>query len=739
MAEPSILNNYLDGLSWRIKENSNQAFSLQGLNNFIVSSTTRKFWIEEVYPEHIANAYKEGDVHIHDLGSLSAYCTGWDLYDFLGTGFTGVPGKVQSAAPKHLSSALGQLCNFLYTIQGETAGAVAVSNFDTLLAPFIYYDNLTEKQVKQYLQEFVFNMNVPTRVGFQCPFSNITLDFVVPSTFESRPVLVGGELQDETYGEFQKEMDLLNKNLFEVLSEGDAKGRIFSFPIPTVNITKDFNWDNPVLDSFWKSTSKYGIPYFSNLVNSDLSPEDTLSMCPLAPDTKVFVRENEERASVLEIKELDKRNTNNKISYSVWTPDGWKNARPVKMPATKMYNVQFSNGEMVQMGENHLQPVSGCQTLKASQLKVGMWAPFNKVEENKLNYYQIVSIEEVTDSSIESLYCMEVDSDDHLFMLANGLITHNCRLRMEVSELRNKGGGLFGSNPLTGSIGVCTINLPRTAYLSKGSKEAFLSRVGDLMDLSKESLQIKREKLEEFTKHGLYPYAEFYLRNIKARDKKYWSNHFSTIGLVGMHEACLNLLGKGIDSEQGRELTIELLSFMRERIGGYQKETGCYFNLEATPAEGTGSRLAFLDKKHTPDIITSGSIEQPYYTNSTQLPVDYKGDIFDVLDHQDEIQALYTGGTTIHVYIGEEQIDPAASKKFIKKIFNKYKLPYLSLTPTFSICSTHGYLKGLSNLCPVCGSECEVYSRVVGYIRPVKGWNDGKQLEFSERKTFSIE
>ncbi len=594
--EVKLIDNYLQELDWQVKENSNMTYSLQGLNNYISSEITKKYWLNKIYPPEIRNAYLKGDFHIHDLGLLSVYCVGWDLFDLLMEGFKGVPGKTQSKPAKHFRSALGQVVNFFYTLQGEAAGAQAFSNFDTLLAPFIRYDNLSYKEVKQALQEFIFNMNIPTRVGFQTPFTNITLDLNVPSYYKDKGVVIGGKIQDATYGEFQEEMNMFNKALFEVMTEGDAKGRVFTFPIPTYNITKDFDWSNPVLDGLWEMTAKYGIPYFSNFVNSDMNPEDARSMC--------------------------------------------------------------------------------------------------------------------------------------------------CRLRLDNRELRKRGGGLFGSNPLTGSIGVVTINMPRIGYLSKNEGE-FFQRLERLMELAKESLEIKRKVLENLTERGLYPYSKFYLRTIKQAFGEYWKNHFSTIGLIGMNEACLNLLGENIASKRGLEFTKKVMDFMRSKLQEFQDETGNIYNLEATPAEGTSYRLAKMDKERYPDIIVANEDEyrngaEPFYTNSTQLPVNYTSDVFEALDLQDELQSKYTGGTVLHIFAGERVNNSESIKMLVKRICEKYHLPYFTFTPTFSICPTHGYIAGEHFTCPKCGAKTEVYSRVVGYLRPVSQWNKGKSEEFKLRRTFEI-
>lgn len=577
----SLVDNYLKQLDWKVNENSNMSYSIQGLNNYIASEISKNYWLNKIYNEKIKNAHLSGDIHIHDLNIISVYCVGWDLKDLLTEGFKGVRGKIESAPPKHFRTALGQIVNFMYTMQGEAAGAQAFSNFDTLLAPFIRYDNLSYEQVKQAMQEFVFNMNVPTRVGFQTPFTNITMDLTVPSYYAEQPVIIGGEMLEDTYKEFQPEMDMLNKAFFEVMMEGDASGRVFTFPIPTYNITKDFDWDNKNLDGLWEMSAKYGIPYFSNFINSDMSPEDARSMC--------------------------------------------------------------------------------------------------------------------------------------------------CRLRIDNRELEYRGGGLFGSNPLTGSVGVVTINLPKIADNVKNKGE-FLEKLSQQMETAKESLEIKRKLLEDLTDKNLYPYTKFYLRDIKARYGVYWKNHFSTIGLIGMNEACLNLLGSDIGSFRGKQFALDVMDFMRARIAEFQKETGNNYNLEATPGEGTSYRLAKLDRNH----------KYKYFTNSTQLPVNYSDDIFEVLDHQDELQAKYTGGTVVHIFAGERISNIETMKNLVKKVCNNYKLPYFTFSPTFSTCPNHGYVAGEHFKCPDCGADCEVYSRIVGYIRPVNQWNKGKQMEFHNRKNFAI-
>jgi len=592
-----LVDQYLEKIDWQVNENSNMAFSLQGLNNYISSEISKIYWLNKIYPAEVQKAHISGDFHIHDLSILSVYCVGWDLYDLLTQGFKGVAGKIESKPAKHFRSALGHVVNFFYTLQGEAAGAQAFSNFDTLLAPFIRYDKLTYKEIKQALQEFIFNINVPTRVGFQTPFTNITLDLNIPSTYADQPVIIGGKPQKETYKNFQKELDTFNKALLEIMLEGDAKGRVFTFPIPTYNITKDFNWENPNLDLLWKITGKYGIPYFCNFVNSDMDPEDARSMC--------------------------------------------------------------------------------------------------------------------------------------------------CRLRLNTKQLEKRGGGLFGAHPLTGSIGVVTLNSARLGYLSE-NEEDFLNRLERLMVLGKESLEIKRKILERFSSKGLYPYTKFYLRNMKKRHGEYWKNHFSTIGILGMNEACLNFLGQNVGSEQGTAFASRIMDFMRNKLIEFQKETGNNYNLEATPAEGTSYRLAKKDKEKYPNIICANeeqykSDAEPFYTNSTQLPVNFTDDIFEVLDLQDDLQTKYTGGTVIHLFVGEQISDASTIKNAVRKICESYHLPYFTFTPTFSVCPSHGYIAGEHDTCPTCQSKCEIYSRVVGYLRPVNQWNHGKREEFKERKMLKVD
>ena len=595
-ADLDLIDSYLERLDWRVQENSNMAYSLQGLNNYISSEVSKTYWLNKIYTPEIREAHNSGALHIHDLGLLSVYCVGWDLQDLLRSGFRGAPGKAESKPAKHFRAALGQIVNFFYTLQGEAAGAQAFSNFDTLLAPFIRYDRLGYDEVKQAMQEFVFNVNVATRVGFQTPFTNLTLDLQPPASLASQSVVVAGTPREETYAEFQEEMNVLNRAFLEVLSEGDAKGRVFTFPIPTYNVTADFDWNAPGLERLWEVTAKYGIPYFANFVNSDMSPDDARSMC--------------------------------------------------------------------------------------------------------------------------------------------------CRLRLDTRALERRGGGLFGAAPQTGSIGVVTLNMPRLGHLAADEAD-FFRRLDHLMEIARTSLETKRKVLEQFTDKHLYPYTRFYLRQVHERHACYWQNHFSTVGLVGLNEACLNLLGRDIGAPEGIEFAGRVLDHMRRQLARFQEETGNLYNLEATPAESTSYRLARIDRELYPDARFANSDEvargaKPFYTNSSQLPVNYSDDIFQVLDLQDGLQARYTGGTVLHVFLGEAAPDPAAVKHFVRKICSRYRLPYFTISPTFSVCPADGYLKGEQAACPQCGAETEIYSRIVGYLRPLKQWNEGKQAEFAMRTSYRI-
>ncbi|MDD2215243.1 MAG: ribonucleoside triphosphate reductase [Eubacteriales bacterium] len=590
MDAEQMIEEYVSLDDWRVSENSNMGYSLQGLNNHIVESITQKYWLNKVYRKEIRDAHIRGDLHIHDLGLLAPYCCGWDLEDFLLRGFRGAKGKIESKPPKHFESALMQLANLLFTLQGESAGAQAVSSIDTYLAPFIHYDNLDYKQVKKAIQRFIYNLNIPTRVGFQTPFTNITLDITPHALLKNQGVIIGGKMMDRTYGEFQKEMNMFNIAYSEVMMEGDGAGRVFSFPIPTVNITHDFPWDSEAVNKIMEMTRKFGTPYFANFLNSDLSPEDIRSMC--------------------------------------------------------------------------------------------------------------------------------------------------CRLRLDNRVLRHRGGGLFGANPMTGSINVVTLNMARIGYLAENLSD-FKRQVRKLMEYAREICDCKRAMLEKYMEAGLYPYSRFYLSSVKQATGEYYKNHFSTIGLNGMNEASLNLLGVDLTTSEGNDFAVEIMGFMNRVIQLFQEESGSLWNLEASPAEGTSYRFARLDKKLYPSIITAGK-DEPYYTNSTQLPVGSTDDIFEAIELQERLQTAYTGGTVFHGFIGEQIDDRETCKAFIKKIMENTAVPYITITPTFSICQDHGYISGESYTCPTCGKETEVWTRVVGFHRPVQAWNKGKQEEYKERKEFNV-
>lgn len=1050
-----LVDGYLYKKTWLVKENANMTFSLQGLNTHIFSEVVREYWLHRIYlkrnPE-IAKAHIDGDFHLHNLQILGPYCVGWDLQDLLLTGFTGVRGKITSKPAKHFRVALLQAVNFLYTLQGEASGAQAFSNFDTFLAPFVRYDKLSYREVKQALQEFMFNMNVPTRVGFQTPFTNITLDLKVPDFMKNEPVIIGGKVMNEAYGDFQEEMDIFNKALAEVMLEGDGIGRVFTFPIPTINVTKDFDWESEVTKKVFETSAKYGIPYFANFVNSDMKPEDVRSMC-LHPAEEIIARNSgkilrftienlvenyadkfDEEGWAVPKKRVEVLSINPETLEAEWQPV----IRFLKKRASRFVRITTSDGKTINVTPNHpvvvlshdgikvklaekikkddilLSLRSGRRVLKNeyqlislvrkthsklsdeqlrklhalglsdpqiayfagmhkdqvgrrrrklglkpnSPLRItrrelmliktilsssnylpldeklaaflgiftadgnylfdyrdkkkvrGIQFTFNAAETNLkkklkslvreifgveikerkdpryntvylyiynttmatslylagfrkygkiptvlfnsppsviesfithfflgdgykkrreihindrelardlvilcslvgipvcyremensqriyfqkrdpslyelvpswtakstflvpgLNKKRMVGIrtlekyDAITEMAEKLIHCsvapvrvkrierIELNrpiffydlelKNNHIFVHSLGTITHNCcRLRIDKRELRKRGGGFFGANPLTGSIGVVTINMPRIGYLSKDEDE-FFERLSKLMELAKESLEIKRRVLEEFTERGLYPYSKFYLRNVKQAFGKYWKNHFSTIGLIGMNEACLNFLGCSIGEREGHEFAIKVLDFMRSKLIEFQEETGNIYNLEATPAEGTSYRLARIDKSRYHDIIVANERDvregkaAPYYTNSTWLPVYYTDDLWELLRHQEPLQTRYTGGTVVHIWLGE-RATAEGIMALVKKVFENFRLPYISITPTFSVCPVHGYVAGEHPKCPLCGKKTEVYSRVVGYLRPVDQYNPGKQAEFKQRKMF---
>ncbi len=581
------VDKYLNFADWRVKENSTVTYSVGGLILSNSGAITANYWLSEVYDKEIEQAHKNADIHIHDLSMLTGYCAGWSLKQLIMEGLGGVPGKITSKPAGHLSTLCNQMVNFLGIMQNEWAGAQAFSSFDTYLAPFVKIDNLSYKEVKQCIQSFIYGVNTPSRWGTQAPFTNITLDWVVPNDLAELNAIVGGKEQNFKYKDCQKEMAMVNKAFIEIMIEGDANGRGFQYPIPTYSITRDFDWSETENNKLlFEMTTKYGTPYFSNYINSDMEPSDVRSMC--------------------------------------------------------------------------------------------------------------------------------------------------CRLRLDLRELRKKSGGYFGSGESTGSVGVVTINMPRIAYLSK-TEDEFFERLDKMMDISARSLKTKREIITKLLEYGLYPYTKRYLGT--------FNNHFSTIGLVGMNEACLNAIwiGEDLTHKTAQEFTKKVLNHMRDRLSDYQEKYGDLYNLEATPAESTSYRLAKHDRERYPDIITASKDNNvPYYTNSSHLPVDFTSDIFEALDIQDELQTLYTSGTVFHAFLGEKLEDWKVTMNLVKKIAENYKLPYYTISPTYSVCKTHGYLAGEHFNCPECGAPAEVYSRITGYYRPVQNWNDGKSEEFKERKTYDI-
>ena len=987
----AMVEDYVGEMDWEVHENANMAYSLQGLNHYLVSKVVKKYWLSKIYPPEIREAVYGGDFHLHNLDTLGPYCMGWDFYDFLLRGFGGVPTKVESKPPKHFRTALGQAVNFLFTLQGECAGAIAFSNFDTLLAPFIRYDNLDYQQVKQALQEFLFNMAIPTRVGFQNPFTNITLDLRPSPVFANQPIIIGGKPQKETYGEFAGEMKLFDQALYETMLEGDKNGKPFHFPIPTINITNDFPWDEPAFDLIFEASAKYGTNYFANYINSDMNPEDSKSMCcrlrlnlkelynrgggglfgagsltgcydktteiltedgwkffinlskednlftltaknkiELHRPTKLFQYDYDGKMIHFEAKSLDLLVTpnhrmivNHKYKdkrmfveasdfkpYQHFIPKGgtWKGKEKQYFelpPVLIMSGVgpvsHFSEEELkaiqttkkeghsiYQIAEDfNCSPVTIyniCTTLEygnRSRVRIRYEAPVLKIKMNdwlkffgfwiaegctdnekiaKRHGYRVVitqsnvrkrkeilqvldnlpfnyyleakniiiynkqlwtylrqfgnvytktipkEIKSLSKRQLKILFDWMVKGDGHVrkttgqinyWTASKGLaddlqeiilklgwmatLTARKKKTTKIKGRKIKSHGIYiigvqktkfyvlrpkgikivnykgkiyccevenhtvfvrrnGKVSWCGnSIGVATINLPKIGYLSKNKKE-FFERLEKLMDLTKESLEIKRKALEDFISKGLYPYSRYYLQGVKKIRDAYFGNHFSTIGLIGMNEAALNFIKKDIGSPEGKKFALETLDFMRERLVEYQKETGNLYNLEATPAEGTSFRLALKDKEKYPDIITAGAKEKPYYTNSSQLPVNYTDDAFEALELQDELQCKYTGGTINHIFLGERLKDAEQAKNLVKRVFEKFKLPYISLTPTFSICPTHGYLSGEHFNCPKCTIKqpCEVYTRIVGYYRPISQFNLGKQQEVKERKTFKF-
>jgi len=961
-----LFNSYIGESTWEVHENANIDYSIQGLKSFITGKAESIYWLEKVYPQKISQYHKDGFVHIHNLSFLGAYCVGWDLEDLIKRGFGGVPGKPYSTPAKHLSSLLGQMMNFLFTLQNEAAGAVAFSSFDTYLAPFVYFDKLTYKEVKQQIQEFVYNMNQTMRTGGQSPFSNITVDLTSHPLLKNRPVIVGGKEQDITYGMLQKEMDMINKALFETFLEGDGHGRPFTFPIPTINITKDFDWDNPVISPVWEATAKYGTPYFANYINSDLKPEDARSMC-LDGKEEILIRHSNEikRLPIKEVVEtyktgdfdedgwadckdegLEALSLNPHTLKLEWTPikrflkisdnkeveiiteDGKRATYSLKHPvpvytqeeikmkfakdiqkgdyllalkkteedilgkkyqkiedltfdedlakilgyftadgnylfesrpqnhfgepkglqftfrtgdsenlnlikslikktfgvvgkerqdpryntyylyiynteiSRKLYKAGFKkDGRLPQIlfnspksviksfldfyfkgdgyekrKEIHLndlelsrdlvllfslidQPVT-YRLRERSQViylqhaksnikvrtnylnnqtlahKVSGWLAFSttkvpgliksrmvglstlekddaqtleslKVKESDIYLVRVKEIKIKGHKNSKEFYDIELEKN-HLFVHSLGQISFNCcRLKLDTRELKNKGGGgLFGSAPLTGSVGVITVNLPRIAYLSKKNINEFYNMLDEILVAAKEGLEEKRKTVEKFTEMGLYPYSRIYLEPIKESFGHYWENHFNTVGIIGMNEALQMLFDPEVNmgTQKGIDFAVQTMLHIKEKLKQFQEETGHLFNLEATPSESTTYSLALKDKKDFPDIITAGTPDNPYYTNSTMLPVDYTDDPFEVAELQESTQRLYTGGCVVHFFVGEK-LKSNDVKTFVRKVLSNFELPYITITPTFSICPKHGYIPGEHEYCPYCDEE----------------------------------
>jgi ribonucleoside-triphosphate reductase len=581
------MNEYLERQDWRVNANANQGYSLGGLILNVAGKVTANYWLSHVYPPEVGRAHREGDIHVHDLDMLAGYCAGWSLRTLLAEGLNGVPGKVEAAPARHLSSAVGQIVNFLGTLQNEWAGAQAFSSFDTYMAPFVRKDRLSYAEVKQSIQELVYNLNVPSRWGTQTPFTNLTFDWTCPEDLKGQVPVIGGEEMPFTYGELAPEMAMINRAYIEVMTAGDAKGRVFTFPIPTYNITKDFDWDGPLAEELFAMTAKYGLPYFQNFVNSDLEPYMVRSMC--------------------------------------------------------------------------------------------------------------------------------------------------CRLQLDLRELLKRGNGLFGSAEQTGSVGVVTLNCARLGFLHRKDEKALLARVDELLCIGRTSLEIKRKVIQRHMDAGLFPYTRRYLGTLR--------NHFSTLGVNGLNEMIRNFTGDehDITSDWGHALACRVLDHVRARMVEFQEETGHLYNLEATPAEGTTYRFAKEDRKRFPGILQAGTAQMPFYTNSSQLPVGFTDDPFEALERQEELQAKYTGGTVLHLYMSERVSSPQACKTLVRRALGRFRLPYITVTPTFSICPSHGYLAGEQETCPQCAAACEIWTRVMGYHRPVSSFNQGKKGEFHERRFFEEE
>ena len=915
--EQNLVNKYINKKTWRLYENANRIFSIGGCKTFIAEEIIKEYTLKHM-PQRAAKAHKRGAIHIHDLAhGIGSYCSGWSILKILIQGLEGGPNTIYSRPAKHLSSALGQILNFAGLISQEHAGAQAFNSIDTLLAPFIYYDKLSYPEVKQLIQEFIFNLNVAFRFGHETPFTNITLDIEVPPDLANMPVIIGGQPQDKTYAEFDEERQMIARAIFEVLAEGDGRGGIFRFPIPTINIVKNFPWDTEVGEKLAWITGKFGLPYFQNCISSGISPDAVRSMCCFRGDTLVIWRKRGQ-IHLTTFQHLHQHHKNEEIE--TLCNGQWVKCRVIQVPYDRpFYKIKLRNGFEFIVTDNHehvtregikkttelstddylawstssvewggvgdyefgyflgLYLAEGSQHgEKAVQFSIGadeedikkfiikyanklgasvtvepntgnsislfvhnkyikeminhwiggkratekyiknwtklskealrgLWdgwlrgdghsngkeiytssqrlaqqalcianilgilvnlridkhaAKFGDKEYNGIiytihickdqaqggriyysgnslyinsNYYwvKIDSIEKISNNQ-KKAFCFEVFTDDHLFELPQGLITHNCRLQLDLTELRRKTGGLFGYNDETGSIGVITINLSQLGFLSKSESE-FFDRLDDLLIIAKEALEWKRKIIEENFKRGLFPYTAKYLKN--------FDNHFSTIGVIAGEEMCRNFLNCSIADSEGQRFAIKVLKYIRERLKEFQQETGHLYNLEATPAEGASYRLARIDRKQFKDeIYVSGSWLRPYYVNSTLLPYNHGLDLIDVLHHQEPLQTLYSGGTVLHIFLGEQLSDEECKyivPNFINWLCTNFRIPYYSLTPTYSICRKCGKThSGAAVRCPDCGSECEIYSRVVGYYSPLQAWNPGKQEEFGERTVY---
>lgn len=734
-----VINDWMGGDDWQIKENSNNIPNVGALSKFIVGEASKDYWLKEVIPDRLSKHHVDGDMHFHDLGALTLYCCGYSLENILLMGVQGVPNIPASKPAKHFGAILNQVANLITVYQNEISGAVAFNSFDTLLAPFIKVDNLTYEEVKQEMQNFIFSVNSNSRGGAEPAFSNLTFDLYAPKDLAERQAIVGGLPADFKFGDCQEEMDMLNRAFFEIMYEGDAQGKLFSYPIPTYNIHEKFNWDNPNNTLLWEMAGKYGIPYFANFIGSDLRPDDVRSMCPLTPDTKVITRVDEKYIVVAPIGELYEKQTEDSF-VEVWNGVEWVRARLTQQDLTEVLRVTCANGSYTDMGVNHQQPTLNKGTVAASELEVGDLIPFErgdygifvthgveKVDDGTYKYFEIEKIEKV-ETDAEHLYCFAVEDDKHFFCLENGMITHNCRLRLDLKELRRKNGGLFGAGDSTGSISVCTLNLPRIGY-EAADEEEFFDILLARLEVAKEVSEIRRDWIQKnvFEK-GMIPAFQTYVGTL--------DNHFSTIGVVGMNEMCENFLGRGIDTPEGKAFALKVGDFIRETLSIFQEETGHLYNYEATPAESTAYRLARKDLKKYPDIVQQGmETNAPYYTNSCHVPVAKVTSISENFAHQNELQQQFTGGTVIHNYL-DGAISGEQAKAIVRDLCENFQVPYISLSPISRYCDQHGYVKKEVDECPQCGAHLKKYQRITGYLRNVDNFNAGKAQEFADRIQF---